>query len=470
MRMNLTQAAQAMQAESGNLPDISGLAGPGEDILLTGATMDSRVVRPGDLFFCLPGARVDGHDFAVRAVQGGAVAVVASRELQEVQSSVPVLLVRDTIRALGELARAWRRTCSAQVVGVTGSAGKTTVKEMLARVCSEAGKTCKNPLNRNNQIGMPLSLLACEGTERFWVMEAGISRPGDMDDLGRILRPDLAVVINAGPAHLEALGSVQGVARAKASLLAHLPPGKSALVNRDCPQLWAEAEKLLPGVHGFSVLDRDAEFFGSRLPTDDPGVVRMELVLRKTRLKVQWPVHEAPYLENVLAVAGAAMLLGLDIESIRQGVAAYQNRQGRFQVQHRGGWLLIDDTYNANPLSMTASLARSRELAKNGPLVCVLGDMLELGAEAESAHRMLGRDLDQAGCAAVLYHGVHAPDVLEGLEAAGWQGSFAEVRTPDDFQAQWQKLQKMHGTALFKGSRGGAMETFLAVLTTETTS
>ncbi len=470
MRMNLTQAAQAMHAEPSGLPDTSYRAGSAEEILLTGASMDSRVVRSGDVFFCLPGTRVDGHAFAAQAVQSGAVAVAASRRLPEVESSVPVLLVQDTTRALGELARAWRTSCAARVVGVTGSAGKTTVKEMLAQVCSVVGKTCKNPLNRNNQIGMPLSLLACEGTERFWVMEAGISRPGDMDDLGRILRPDLAVVVNAGPAHLEALGNVQGVARAKASLLAHLRPGGAALVNRDCPELWMEAKKLLSNVHGFSVLDRDADFFGSRLPSDDPGVVRMELVLRGTRLKVRWPVLDAPYLENVLAVAGAAMLLGLDIESIRQGLAAYQNCQGRFQVLRREGWLLIDDTYNANPLSMTASLARSRELAGKGPLVCVLGDMLELGAEAESAHRMLGRGLEQAGCVAVLYHGIHARDVLTGLEAAGWQGSFAEVHTPDDFRAQWQKLQKMHGTALFKGSRGGAMETFLAVLNTETIS
>ena len=165
MRMNLTQAAQAMHAEPSGLPDTSYRAGSAEEILLTGASMDSRVVRSGDVFFCLPGTRVDGHAFAAQAVQSGAVAVAASRRLPEVESSVPVLLVQDTTRALGELARAWRTSCAARVVGVTGSAGKTTVKEMLAQVCSVVGKTCKNPLNRNNQIGMPLSLLACEGTE-----------------------------------------------------------------------------------------------------------------------------------------------------------------------------------------------------------------------------------------------------------------------------------------------------------------
>lgn len=460
MRMSLAAAAKAMSA---NVADaFSGLE-------LTGAAMDSRTVRPGDLFFCLPGAHVDGHDFAGQALHAGAAAVVAARPLPEAAKQAPVLQVQDTVRALGELGRAWRDLAAARVVGVTGSAGKTTVKEMLAHVCSREGGTCRNHLNWNNQIGLPLSLLACQGPERFWIMEAGISRPGDMEDLGRILAPDLVLVVNAGSAHLEALGDVQGVARAKASLLCHLRRGGEALVNRDCAELWQEARDVLPEVHGFSTRDAGAEFYGRRVG-HDPERLGVELRLAGRTMELSWPLKEAPLLENVLAVAGTAVLLGIGDEPIIRGLTKAGAVQGRFQIKRRGGWVFIDDTYNANPLSMRAALARARELAGQRPLVCVLGDMLELGREAAAAHRELGRRLAGAGCSAVLYHGLYGADVQAGLVDASWTGSFLPLESPQDLVDAWKKFKKMHGVALFKGSRAGAMETYLEALCAETAS
>jgi UDP-N-acetylmuramoyl-tripeptide--D-alanyl-D-alanine ligase len=464
MRLTLDQAAQAMQAEV-----CGAVAGQVLDKVLFGAAMDSRLVCPGDLFFCLPGTRVDGHDFAAQALQAGAAAVVANRRLPGVEAFGPILVVADTVRALGELGRTWRRLTSAKVVGVTGSAGKTTVKEMLAQVCSLAGETRKNQLNWNNQVGLPMSLLSCTGQEAFWVMEAGISRPGDMDELGHILTPDLALVTNIGPAHLETLGSVAGVARAKASLLGYLTRDGAALVNQDYEDLWQEAKQRLPSVHGFSTQNPGAEFYGRRVLDDAAGNVRMELVLGGRRLYLQWPKLKAPMLENALAVAGAAALLGIDDQVTTQGLLKACASQGRFQISRHGGWLFIDDTYNANPLSMGAALDRARELAGFAPLVCVLGDMLELGGESMRAHQELGRKLAQAECTAVLFYGHHAQDVLHGLSEAAWTGRFLALDSPQALCDAWKEIRTtqgvaLQGVALFKGSRSKAMETFFSAL------
>ncbi|HDQ41479.1 MAG TPA: UDP-N-acetylmuramoyl-tripeptide--D-alanyl-D-alanine ligase [Desulfonatronum sp.] len=459
MRMNLADVAEAMDAV---------VFGRAENVEFTGASMDSRTAGMGDLFFCLPGSRANGHDFALQALQAGATGIVAKRRLPAVEAQAPVLVVPDTVEALGALGRAWRVQTRARVVGVTGSAGKTTVKEMLAQICSMAAPTCKNYLNRNNQIGLPLSLLSCTGQEGFWVMEAGISRPGDMEALGRVLVPDLALVINVGPAHLEALGDVQGVARAKASLITHVSKGGAALVNQDCAELWQAAKELLPEVHGFSMVDAQAEFFGRRLPDDESGCTRMELVLHGRHLELCWTRTGAPLLENALAAAGAAALLGIDGLMISQGLSGACTPEGRFQVRYWGEWLFIDDTYNANPLSMAAALRRAREVAGDKPLVCVLGDMLELGRKAAECHRELGRRLARTGCAAVLFHGRHAQDVLDGLNDAAWSGRFQVLKSPAALREIWKEVQTDAGVVLFKGSRGGAMETYLEALCTET--
>jgi UDP-N-acetylmuramoyl-tripeptide--D-alanyl-D-alanine ligase len=459
MRMKLGEAAVVMHA--------TGLPQNAAEMVLTGVSIDSRSVRPGDLFFCLPGQRTDGHDHALHALERGAAAIAATRPLPDMARKVPMLLVHDGVVALGQLAAMWRSTTTARVVGVTGSAGKTTVKEMLAQVCSLSGETCKNYLNWNNQIGLPVSILSCSGREDFWILEVGISRPGDMEELGRILAPDLAVLLNAGAAHLAELGSVARVAAAKATLLRFLRPGGVALVNRDFPALWSESMMIIPKVNGFSMQEPDAEFYSKGQVRIGQDMVLMELLLQGRRLKLTWSINQAPLPENVLAVAAAATLLGIDPEIIHRGLTMPMAVQGRFQVHSHGRWVIVDDTYNANPLSVRTALTKARELAGNKSLVCVLGDMLELGSEASAAHRELGALLANYCCSAVFYHGSHSRDLQAGLNSSAWTGRFAEFESSSEFLTQWKRVSEGNGVVLFKGSRAGNMEIHLEALRAE---
>ena len=471
MRMSLGQIAEILGLESVSAGDVS----------ITGVGIDSRDIQPGELFFCLPGERSDGHQHAAQAVDNGAVGVVASRAVPGLAGSVPVLILRNGMTAqaaLGEVASAWREGFTGRVVGVTGSAGKTTVKEMLAQVCSRAGSTCRNRLNWNNQIGLPLSLLSCSGAETFWVMEAGISRPGDMDELGAVLRPDLAVLLNAGPAHLAELGGLAGVAAAKARLVKYVRPEGMALVNQDCLELWQESQAFANRVHGFSTQNPDAEFWCGEPFQAGSDRMGLELRLQSRGLRLSWPVERAPVAQNVLATAAAATLLGIDPDAIQEGLRVDLALPGRFTVERCGAWILVDDTYNANPLSMRLALNRTRALAEGGRLVCVLGDMLELGASAEAEHYELGRVL--AGVSSeVYYHGGHGADVREGLTVEKATTRFSECETPEYFLEAWRKSVragknidetgqgKDGGVILFKGSRAGKMETYLQALRTE---
>ncbi|GAB6060595.1 UDP-N-acetylmuramoyl-tripeptide--D-alanyl-D-alanine ligase [Desulfonatronum parangueonense] len=460
MRLTLTWMADVLRVP---------LPGEAQKTEIAGICIDSRRVGPGDLFVCLPGTRTDGHDHAPLAVEGGAAAVLATRELSELAKRVPVLVVSDAVAALGELATAWRRMFPGKVIGVTGTAGKTTVKEMLFQVCSLAGATCKNQMNLNNQIGLPMSMLSCSGQAAYWVLEAGISRPGDMDDLGRILQPDMALLINAGAAHLAELGCVEQVAKDKARLTNYLRPGGIALVNRDCPELLRESLRYGRQIHVFSLQDSDTEFYSNGQTLTPSGNVRMELRLQDQTMELSWAADQAPVAANVLAVAAAASLLGIDPESVGQGLSAPMKLQGRFTVQRHGSWTIIDDTYNANPLSMALALGRARKLAGNGRLVCAMGDMLELGAVATDEHRKLGRLLSEMGCSTIFYHGRHFDDVRGGLEECSWQGRLVPAESPAEFLDQWRRWEAPGGAGvvLFKGSRASGMETYYDVLRTE---
>ncbi|MDY0258688.1 MAG: Mur ligase family protein [Desulfovibrio sp.] len=483
MRLTLNEMASCL-----GLPLFSG---PEGHIVLTSVATDSREVVPGSLFVCVSGSRVDGHDFAARAVEQGAGAMLASRPLPHI--AVPVFVVPDTVRALGSLAALWRDRTRARVVGVTGSAGKTTVKETLARVLSLAGKTARNALNNNNQIGMPRAVLNTDGDEDFWVMEAGISQPGDMDDLGAVLRPDLALILNAGAAHTEGLGD-KGVAWHKARLLSYLAEGGKGLVSADYPDLAREARATGADIRFFSATGQDAAFRASYLGAapvaagagaTDEGTAgagagmaasrgKYRLWLDGTELDVIAPFRGEYGAENVAAVAAAAHMLGVDASTIAQGLADARMPAQRFNQVQVGSWLLIDDTYNANPLSMRRMLEAAAEQAGSRPFVAVLGAMLELGAQAAAEHEELGRHLARLKPAAVIWKGSCAEDVRRGLDMAGYAGVWQAVADAEDFVKVWRDLQShgleasasaCGGVALFKGSRSNKLETLVSVLT-----
>lgn len=425
----------------------------GSSSVVTRVRTDSRTVGEGDLFFCIVGQNMDGHQFAAQAVAAGARAVVASAPLTV---DAPVFLVEDTTVALGRLARAWRERSTARVIGVTGSAGKTTVKEMLAQVLGAVGPTAKNFRNLNNQIGLPLSMLEMTGTEDFWVLELGISRPGDMDDLGRILAPDAAMVVNIGPCHLEGLGDLAGVAREKSSLFDFVRPGGFCCVNADYPLLVTESDGRCPRRVLFSGGGRDVAYScRQRAVHGDRAEFGLCARGRVVNLTVSANVHVE---ENMAAVVAMAMELGLSPETIAQALGTYAPVPQRFAIAQAGAWTLIDDTYNANPVSMARSIHEAERLAQGRRLVLVLADMRELGPESAAAHRDLGRLIGRTACSHCFFHGAHARDVQDGLGT--FSGLFRRVEDPSEVMGALADVRDAGGVMLFKGSRSCAMEHF----------
>jgi UDP-N-acetylmuramoyl-tripeptide--D-alanyl-D-alanine ligase len=435
----------------------SALAGPEGDRVVTTVRTDSREAAAGDLFFCLKGERFDAHDFAKQVAEAGVCAIVASRELPEV--SCPVILVADTQKALGELARFWRDSVAAKVVAVTGTAGKTTAKELLAQTLGSVLRVAKNHKNFNNQVGLPLSMLAASGSEDAWVMEAGISKPHDMAELGAIIAPDLAVVLNIGPAHLEGLGDLNGVARAKASLLTFVKPGGRGLCSMDYPELWDEARRVFPEVVGFSAKDSFAPYYARFEEALPGGRGLYEIIVDGQAFWAELPACGAHFAENAAAVAGACHMLGLSPEQIAQGLGAAVLPDQRFCCVERGGWRVVDDTYNANPLSMRRSIEAARLMAGEGRLVLVLGDMKELGEGAQKAHEDLGAAIKAVNPAAVFFQGAHAADVARG---AGSAVSVTAVTEPAPVLAALSGQEG--GTVLVKGSRSCRMEVYAKAL------
>ena len=434
----------------------------GPDVPIYGVGTDSRRGRPGELFVALRGERFDGHQYLAQAEAAGAVAALVSHPIAR---TLPQLIVEDTRAGLGRLAAAWRRRFPGRVVALTGSNGKTTCKEMIAAILGHNGRVLATRGNLNNDVGMPLTLLQASN-EDYLVLEMGANHAGEIAYLSAIANPDVALITNAGRAHLEGFGGPEGVARAKGEIVGGLTDQGALVIPADSP--WSALWQGLAG-------DREVVTFGwtpAAAVRCDPDSVTStwDDAGFRTRFLARTPWGELPLelalagrhnVRNALAALAVAGTLGVGLDAIAAGMREVGPVAGRLQPRiGRSGLRLIDDTYNANPDSVQAAIDVLAGIA--GRRWLVLGDLAELGAEAAELHGAVGRMAREAGLEHLYSVG---PLSRAAAQAFGPGG-----RSFEDRQALVATLQAEIAPGdlvLVKGSRGAAMETVVQSLTAE---
>lgn len=446
--MMLSQAAEALD----------GLL-IGADVEFTAVSTDSRNLTKGDLFVAIHGEHFDGYEFVTQAAQSGASAVMVNAGSHQDHPPVsnpqpPVLVVMDTRQALGQLAAFWRKQFDIPLVAITGSNGKTTVKEMLAGILSEAAGDTDAVLatqgNLNNDIGMPLTLLRLNSQHRYAVIEMGMNHLGEIDCLTHIAVPDVALINNASGAHLEGVGSEQAVAQAKGEILAGLESHGTAVINADDEHvsLW----RGLAGAHPLLEfgLDNKADVSCTWRPQDFGLQLDAHTPQGNFTAMLQVPgEHNA---RNALAATAAAIALNIPLEKIVAGLEGFKGVAGRLQRKAaRCGASLIDDSYNANPASMRAAisvLAQTR-----GKHILVLGDMGELGDDAATYHAEIGVEARRAGI-----EKIYAMGILSNNAVSEFGKGARHFERIEDLQDALEKELDENTTVLVKGSRFMKME------------
>ncbi|MDR9500823.1 MAG: UDP-N-acetylmuramoyl-tripeptide--D-alanyl-D-alanine ligase [Desulfurivibrionaceae bacterium] len=433
---------------------------------------DTRTLQKGDLFLALTGANFDGAEFALDAVRKGAGAIIVEKVPEE-EVDVPVIQVEDALRALGDLA-AYRRAAMAdlKVVAITGSSGKTTVKEMCATLLAQEFKLSKTKGNFNNLIGMPLSLLEVDTQHDIAVLEMGMNRSGEIARMTEIADPDIACIVNVQAAHLAGLGSVEGVARAKGELFAGCQTWAKFCVNYDDKAVRALARKMPQeqisyGRHGKALVR------ATHVKNMGEKGMAFTLHVGAERLRLQISVMGEHNVSNALAAAAIAHAAGLDIGQIAEGLERFKAFDKRLQILDIGGLKIINDCYNANPASMMAAFDTVQAMRGDHKTIAILGDMLELGAESEKAHRRLGEMVACKGFDYLLVYGEYAKIVAQGAMDASM--ALRQVHRLPDKEAILQTIfecmeEKSFGKGdyfLVKGSRGMCMEKIIEGLQRE---
>ena len=427
----------------------------GDDVAIDAVSNDTRALQPGCLYIALRGERFDGHDFAAQAAERGASALLVDRVLDV---ELPQVVVADTQLALAKIAAGLQQGRAGKVVAITGSNGKTSVKTLVVSILQRAGSTYFNPGNRNNEIGLPLAVIDAPDEADFSVYEMGAGQPGDIAYLTDIARPDVALVNNVAPAHLERMGTLLGVAETKGAIYAALPADGIAVINAD---------------------DAFAEYFATLAP--DRRTIRFgleasaDVTARDVRLgdagsefRIVAPQGEADArialpgrhnVANALAAASLALACGVSLQVIVEGLSAAAPVAGR-QVAHAlpGGAVLIDDSYNANPGSLAAAI--DTLAATGGEAWLVLGDMRELGPEAEALHADAGRRAKAAGIGRL-----YALGPLSAAAARAFGDGARVFATHAELAGALRgDLAQTPARVLVKGSRGSAMDRIVSAL------
>ena len=439
----------------------------------SGIGIDSRTLSAQQVFVAIQGEIHDGHRFAPQVVAAGGRGLIVARDRLDAlptdawcRTGVFCLAVDDTTAALGRLARFHRDRHPARVVAITGSNGKTTTRALTAAVLARRYPVVSTRGNFNNAVGLPLSLFELTPAHRWAVFEIGMNRPGEIDRLAWICRPDLGVITNIGPAHLEGLGSLEAVRDAKGELLDRLGPGGLAVLNADDPRVMQLATRAStakpPLLFGTSA---KAPVRAEKVTTET-GCLRFDLVLAEQRTSVRLPMAAPFMVTNALAAAAVGWHAGLKIEEIGAALESFQPVPGRLVRLEAGrGVALIDDTYNANPASVAAALgALTAQRLKQGRAALVLGDMRELGPAAGAFHRQVGEQVAAAGIDRLWITGEMAAEVAAGARKAGMAPDRIRVAGKNEIVTDLDEWLAPGDLVLVKGSRAMAMETVVAAL------
>ncbi len=422
------------------------------DTVICGIKRDNRQVEAGDLFVAIKGGNFDGNDFAISAADAGASAALLSKDIQ---LRIPTLVVEDTVAALQKIAECYRKEFDIPVVGVTGSVGKTTTKEMIASVLSQKYNTLKTQGNLNNEIGLPFTVLELNSSHQAAVIEMGMNHFGEISRLTRVAQPNIAVISTIGESHIEFLGSKEGILRAKLEILEGLKKDGVVVLNGDDPLLWGLKGTLSFKTVYYGIKNAECDIFGIEKSSSLSQIIFKVREIPNCEFKIN--VGGSHNLQNALASIAVGRELGLSTDEMAAGLDAFENTGMRQKITEKDGVTIINDCYNANPDSMRASLTLLSR--STGRKIAVLADMLELGAVAEDAHFKIGAYA--AKCADVIF----ATGDMREVVKKGASG--AEVHTFDGAETLANALSgilKSGDTVLVKASRGMHLERVVEAL------
>lgn len=422
-------------------------------VTFDGACNDTRTLLPGQLFVVLKAQR-DGHAYIPNAMEKGAAAVLCNHAPE----GVPAIVVEDTRIALGKIANAYRKHLGFQAIGVTGSVGKSTTKEMISAVMAAGYQTAKTPANFNNDIGMPMAVLAMPYDTQAAVLEMGMSHFGEIAYLSQVGQPDQAVIINIGTMHMENLGSQEGILQAKMEILEGLNPQGKLFLNGDDSLLYGQKETLGDRAVYFGTDRTKCSVWADRIRQEE-GTVSYVAHHGEDAFTVTLPVEGLHHVIDSLAAVAVGLHMGIAPDAIAARLSRFHNMEGRQEIFQAKGCTIIKDCYNAGPESMAAALAVLGN--RPGRKIAVLGDMLELGVTATAEHYKVGRiAAEQADI--LLSYGPYSRKMRNGAMTGGMHGNNARAFTDQEKMANILcQMAKPGDTILFKGSRGMHMETVL---------
>ena len=423
-----------------------------KNVEFLGANNDTRVLQPGQLFIVLQGAR-DGHDFIPAAMEKGAAAVLCSRKIGD----YPAIYVDDPRKALGDIAKEEIRRIGMKVVGITGSVGKSTTKEMVACVLESTYRVAKTPANHNNDIGMPMAVLSMPMDTQVAVLEMGMNHFGEIAYLSRIAEPDIGVIINIGTTHMEFLGSQKGIRKAKMEIVEGMDAKGLLLLNGDDVLLWNLDSQPLQRITYFGRGDNNTVQAGN--VRQEGNLLRFYVEAGKLTFPIQMRLEGEHYVTDALAAIAVGLKLAVPHEKIAKSLAEFQTMSGRQEIFQKNGYTIIKDCYNAGPESMAAALAVLGN--RPGRRIAVLGDMLELGDAAWAEHYKIGR-IAAEKADLVFAYGPHSDRVLSGTITGGMPETMGRAfEDRDQLLKALQQAAKPGDVLLFKASRGMQLEKVL---------